>query len=177
VEANYWKVVRAKSTPFYGAAYEIGALLGNAHPEIVQGLYELGTIIGEIIQIEDDLTDAFQNPANADWHQGRNNLLILYALTAEHPSQERFVTLRAQIANPERLEEAQQILIASGAVSYCAFHLVTRYQAARRLLDSLHLYDPTPIQDTLENYADSLLALLQMSGVKVSRELLLDPSG
>jgi len=74
-EENYWKVVRAKSTPFYGAALHIEALLGGASPEVADRLKDLGIIFGEIIQLHDDLLDAFQVPANPDWIQGRNNLL------------------------------------------------------------------------------------------------------
>ena len=70
-EANYWKVVRAKSTPFYGAALHVGALLGNATPEVAEGMRDLGVLLGEIIQIHDDLLDAFHTPANPDWTGGQ----------------------------------------------------------------------------------------------------------
>ena len=99
-EENYWRVVRAKSTPFYGAALQIGALLGGASPAVATGLRDLGVLIGEIIQIHDDLLDAFQTPANPDWEQGRNNLPVLYARTADHPDRVRFVGLLPHIADP-----------------------------------------------------------------------------
>jgi geranylgeranyl pyrophosphate synthase len=172
-EEDYWNVVRTKSAPFYGAAYKIGALLGNAPSEMADNLYKLGALIGEIIQLEDDLVDAFETPANADWQQGRNNLLILYARTADHHDRERFVTLLPQIDKAEALEEAQQILVVCGAVSYCAYELVERYRAARDLLDSLCLPNPTPLLDILVRYADTLIDRLQLGGVEVTRETLL----
>ncbi len=88
-EENYWRVVQAKSTPFYGACYQVGAILGNGNEDVIAGFYEFGKLTGEIIQLDDDLADAFQKPANADWREGRNNLLILYASAADHPDREQ----------------------------------------------------------------------------------------
>ena len=138
-EENYWAVVSAKSTPFYGCALEVGSLIGNADGIVTSGLYQLGVLIGEIIQIEDDLEDSLAIPANADWTQGRNNLLILYALTANHKQRERFLELISQVRELTALREAQQILISSGAVGYAVAQLINRYQMAVNLLDSLDL--------------------------------------
>src|SRR3990170_2910272 len=102
-EDNYWKVVRAKSTPFYAAALHVGALLGGAEAGVADGLRGVGVLIGEVIQIQDDLLDAFQTPANPDWRQGRNNLLLLYALTAQHPAHTQFLELLSRIDDPPAL--------------------------------------------------------------------------
>jgi geranylgeranyl diphosphate synthase type I len=68
-EASYWRVVRAKSAPFYGCAFQLGALFGNARAEMVLGLKRLGELYGEMIQIHDDLNDTMAVPANPDWIQ------------------------------------------------------------------------------------------------------------
>ena len=167
-EENYWRVVRAKSTPFYGAALQVGALLGNASPEIARGLYDLGVLIGELVQIRDDLFDAFQTPANPDWTQGRNNLTILYARTADHAQRERFVSLLAHVEDAQALREAQRILIRCGAVSYCAYHLVKRHQQAQQLLEGLPLADPTPMVDLVARQIQPAVTLLKSRGVDLS---------
>ncbi len=138
-EDNYWQVVRAKSTPFYGAGLEIGALLGGASPQMVRVMYNVGVLFGEAIQIYDDLEDAFQSPANSDWAQGRNNLALLYGLRAEYPQKEKFLHYKSQAADLTALHKAQQILIDSGAVSYCAYQLLQRHTAAKQALDSVAL--------------------------------------
>ncbi|MBU0496147.1 MAG: polyprenyl synthetase family protein [Chloroflexi bacterium] len=170
-EENYWRVVRAKSTPFYGAALHVGALLGNASPDVAEGLYDFGVLLGEVIQIRDDLFDAFQSPANPDWTQGRNNLPILYARTADHPDRTRFTNLLPRVADPLVLREAQQILIQCGAVSYCAYHLAERHRQARQLLAGLLLADPTPVIELLAQQTQSLIDLLQTSGAELPEEL------
>ena len=172
-EENYWKVVKAKSTPFYARAYQIGSILGHATEEIKRGLYEYGELIGEIIQLEDDLQDAFKIPANPDWLQGRNNLLILFSHDANHPAQQRFQELLNQIPDEKALKEAQQILIESGAVSFCAYQLMGRYKEAKLLLASLELKNPTPLIETLNAYSDSLVQLLSRGGFVVTKEMLM----
>jgi len=138
-EENYWQVVRAKSTPFYGTGLEIGALLGGAQGEMANALYDVGVLFGEAIQIYDDLEDAFQSPANSDWAQGRNNLAILYGLTAEYPQKEDFLRAKNQASDPTSLHKAQQLLIDAGGVSYCAFQLLQRHTAAKACLTPLAL--------------------------------------
>lgn len=174
-QANYWKVVTAKSTPFYGGALKTGAIAGGASSTLAAQMYDLGLQFGEIIQIEDDLSDALETPANADWKQGRNNLLILYAQTADHPQRARFSELLPRTDDPGALAEAQQILISSGAVAYSAYLLVTRYQAAHGALAAMDLVDQPIMDDLLDGYADSLLRLLRVAGAELSRADLLAP--
>lgn len=170
-EENYWRVIRAKSAPFYGRAYQIGAILGNAPEDVQRSLYDYGAIIGEIIQLEDDLHDAFQVPANPDWHQDRNNLIILFARKADYASKPRFEELMANISNEDVLLEAQQILIESGAVSFCAYHLIERFKEAQLLLTMMDLKNPAPLLNTLNAFAESLVKLLERGGLPVSKEL------
>ncbi len=160
-EENYWRVVRAKSTPFYGAGLEVGALLGGASRDAADALYHVGVLFGEAIQIYDDLEDAFQSPANSDWFQGRNNLLILYGLTADYEEKEQFLRYRAQADDPEALRRAQEILISSGGVGYCAFQLLQRHKAARDELAGLGLPSAARIESLLETQLRPFLRFLR----------------
>jgi geranylgeranyl pyrophosphate synthase len=173
-EENYWKVIRAKSTPFYGAALHVGALLGGADHPVANQLRDLGLLLGEVIQLLDDLVDAFQIPAGPDWKQHRNNLLVLYARTAEHPFRDRFMELLPQVDDPAALREAQQILTRCGAVSYCAYHLVKRDEQARAWLRTMPLADPAPMHTLLEEQRRPLVRLLQASGAELPAELLVE---
>jgi geranylgeranyl pyrophosphate synthase len=171
-EENYWKVVRAKTTPLYSTALYIGALLGEASSQVGEGVRDFGVLFGEISQIRDDLFDAFRMPADPDWRQGRNSLPLLYARTADHPDRARFMDLLPQIDHPQALQAAQQILIHCGAVSYCAYHILKRYREARQLLDGLPLADPAPMIDLLAWQTRSVIKLLQTSGAEVPVDLL-----
>jgi geranylgeranyl pyrophosphate synthase len=170
-EENYWKVVQTKTSPCFGAALYIGALLGKASSEVVGQLYDLGLLYGQILQVSDDLLDAFERPASPDWKQGRNNLAILYALTADHPDSARFRELLPKVSTPQALEMAQQILIRCGAVSYCAYQLIERYRAARQLLDDVTLVDSTPIRDAFAEQIRPLARLFGNLGITIPVEL------
>jgi len=174
-EENYWKVVRAKGSPFYASSLEIGALVGGAEAALARGLYDLGVTFGEMVQVYDDLEDAFKTPANPDWRRGYNNLPILYALTADHPRRERFARLLPRVDDPQVLDEAQRILINCGAVSYCIYHLVQRYQTSQRLLQQLPLADPTPMIELLEAQVAPLREWLHTMGVEIPPELVEQP--
>jgi geranylgeranyl diphosphate synthase type I len=138
-EAAFWRVVKTKSSPFFGAALEIGALLGRGPAEIAGRLNELGRLYGEMIQIHDDLNDALEVPANPDWTSGRSSLPLLFAQVVDHPDRQRFLELRKEASDPEKLAEAQTILIRCGAISYGVDQLVRRYQQSRTILDSIPL--------------------------------------
>ena len=119
----------------------------------------------------DDLIDAFQLPAGPDWLEGRNNLAILYASTAAYDQRDHFVSLIAQADDPARLDEAQTILIRSGAVSYCVYQLAQRVDAARRQLADMSLGDPRPLDEILDAQVALIAAWLEGLGIPVPAEL------
>lgn len=153
-EEAYWRVVRAKSSPFFGAALQAGALSGGSAVETAGRLKELGCIYGEMIQIHDDLNDTLTSPANPDWTEGRSPLPILFARLVEHPDRTRFLHLSKNIHMPGNLEEAQDILIRSGAVSYCVDQLLRRHRAAREILDPM----PLPRRELLDDLLEEVIA-------------------
>lgn len=170
-EAAYWQVVRGKSAPFYGAALALGAVAGSGAPSVVNSLNELGVLIGETAQIYDDLSDALHTPARPDWERGRNNLAILYALTAQYADRARFEDLLPQVSDAAALAAAQQILITSGAVSYCAYHANRRYRAAQALLAGLPLPYPGPLVEAIERQSKPLVGMFEAAGASVPAEL------
>lgn len=150
-EVSYWAVARAKSSPYFASALSIGAMLGGANGQVVERLSEFGVIFGEIMQIHDDLNDCLASPANVDWLQGRAPLPILFAELAPHPQRERFLELRGQVADPTKLQEAQAILVSSGAISYCVNELLLRQRAAETIVNQTSLADPQPLISLLEH--------------------------
>ncbi len=138
-ESAYWRVVDYKSASFFGCALKMGCLVAGVTGKTADGLERFGRLYGGMIQINDDLNDTMADPANPDWILGRSPLPILYAEQVDHPARARFLELRRGISRSGALQEAQQILIRCGAVSYCFYHLQNRHRAAVRLIDSLPL--------------------------------------
>lgn len=165
-EEEYWRTVGAKTPPLFGAAFRIGALLGGADRDTADRLEELGGALGRFVQVSDDLSDAMETPARADWGRRSNNLPILYAMTAEHPMRERFLELSARSEDAEALAGAQKILLRCGAVSYCVFKMVELSQEARAILARVALRDPEPIEKILAAHLRPLHTLLESVGVE-----------
>lgn len=167
-EEGYWEVTRAKSGPYFGTAFYIGALFGDASLRVADQLKTFGELFGEIMQIHDDLNDCLANPANADWLQGRNPLPILFAELVEHPDRPRFIELRSQVQEPDALQEAQSILVRSGAISYCVSELLTRQKTAYGLLEDIELNDTRPLQVLLEQAIAPVKHLFTSVGAEFS---------
>lgn len=159
-ESGYWQVAKTKSSPFFGAALQLGALAGGASLEVAEQLKELGCRYGEMIQIHDDMHDSMETPANPDWVQGRSPLPILFASLVRHPDRSRFLDLKKQIDSSDALQEAQEILIRCGAISYCADQLIERHEKAMELLKRIPLLNHTPISSLFDEIIAPVNTLL-----------------
>jgi len=168
-EADYWDVVRRKSSPYCKAALHIGAIFGGASPETAEKVRQLGEIYGELLQIHDDLKDTLATPAGPDWLNWQPTLPILFAQVVDHPDRERFLALREDIEKPEVLREAQTILIRCGAISYCLDQLLTRHQTAKASLAEIDLVNPASLETLFEEMVEP--ARQMMKALEAKRDL------
>jgi geranylgeranyl pyrophosphate synthase len=165
-EEEYWQVVESKTPPLFGEALRMGALLGGASGETAGQLARLGHVLGLLVQVGDDVTDALDSPARSDWKRRANNLPILYAMTAPHPDREEFLRLSAGVEDPAALAAAQKILFRSGAISYCTFKLLELSRQAQALFATVPLQDPAWIRRLVDLHLGPLHRLLEMVGVE-----------
>ncbi|HEY0554782.1 MAG TPA: hypothetical protein VGG20_10990, partial [Thermoanaerobaculia bacterium] len=144
----------------------MGALLGGATAGLAEQLAEIGRVLGRFIQVSDDITDALEVPARADWLRRSNSLPLLFAMTAGHAEREEFLHLSARAGEPEALAAAQKILFRSGAVSYCTLKLIEIAREARELFARISLRNPEPIEQLLDVHTRPLYRLLEIVGVQ-----------
>jgi len=173
-EAAYWEVVRTKSSPFFGAALNVGALLGGAAPDIAARIERFGCLYGEMIQIHDDLNDTMAVPANPDWTLDRSPLPILYAQTVQYADREKFLELRRALPDPEALKEAQIILIRCGAISYAVHQLILKHKLARELLKKTSSIDITGLEKLLDDVIQPVMKMFAAIGI-AHPEIMLEP--
>jgi hypothetical protein len=105
-------------------------------------------------------------PACADWQRRHNNLLILYALTADHAERDEFAALSARAQDPEALAAAQKILVRSGALSFCTLKLIEISREIQALLAGVMLKNPAPLNRIVEFHLKPLHYLLERAGVE-----------
>ncbi len=75
---------------------------------------------------------------------------MLFAETVDHPDRLRFLELRKNEMDGEKLAEAQSILIRCGAISYGVDQLVRRYRKCQEILRSIRLGDPSGLEKMIE---------------------------
>jgi geranylgeranyl pyrophosphate synthase len=164
-EAAYWRIAKTKSSPFFGEAFHLGALMGGASVNIAARVKELGCIYGEMIQIHDDLQDAMAVPANPDWIEGRSPLPILFARLVDHPARARFKKLLQKAgSSPKALKEAQEILIRCGALSYCIAELLDRYQTVKGILSTAAIARPGVLLSLFDDVVAPVWSLFHAAG-------------
>jgi geranylgeranyl pyrophosphate synthase len=170
-EADYWRIVEAKTPPLFAAALEMGALLGGGAREVAAELGQLGRCLGRLVQVSDDLSDALATPARPDWSRPKSCLPILYGLTADHADREELEGLCLRVREPGALAAAQKILLQSGAVSYCVFNLVATAEEIRRRLAEISLADPRSIERLVAVNTGPLRRMLATVGLDEVPEL------
>lgn len=160
-EEAYWLAAQTKSAPFFGAALKTGGLAAGMKPAAAEELDRIGRLYGEMIQLNDDLTDCLADPPSPDWLTGRMPLPFLFAQSVDHPEREKFVALRQKAADPQALAEAQEILLRCGAVSYGIHHLLLRSHQAEQALARLRLPNPTPLTRLFGEIIQPVKALME----------------
>ena len=171
-EEAYWRVVDLKTPPLFAYALFVGAVTGSGDIELATRVAGLGHTLGRMIQMSDDLNDAMEKPASPDWTRESTNLAILYASTADHPEKEAFERLKTRVTEDEEaLAEAQEILVRSGAFSYCNYQLIHTYREARSQIDAMDLAVPQALITVFDHYVRPLKKLLESVGVEAPEEL------
>lgn len=173
-EEDYWRVVGAKTPPLFRAAFALGAAVGGAGVATRAGLADVGTLLGKIVQVSDDLGDAMDHSPSADWQRPGSNLAIFFALHTQHAERAELARLMGRVAGDRsNLERAQAILISCGAASYCAYQLIALARQARTCLAALGGLDVRPVQALMDEHMKPLVRLLDTAGVEAP-ELLLE---
>jgi len=146
-EADYWRNAHLKSAPFFGAAFAVGALAGGASIEQAENYKNLGCLYGVLVQVNDDLHDCFVMPASRDWFSRQLTLPLLFASTVDHPEKQIFCEIRPQVADAQKLQQAQTILLRSGAVSYCIHCLLQFYEKVKEGFVRISPANTAPLRD------------------------------
>ncbi|MBN1230946.1 MAG: polyprenyl synthetase family protein [Anaerolineales bacterium] len=165
-EEHYWKVTKLKSGSFFAGCFQIGAILAGTELQKQIWMKRFGELIGEIVQVHDDVKDTMQTEhgVSQDWQQKRYPLPILFAVSVNHPEKERFMQLHAGEITPDSLDEAREIILRSGALSYCLDQILRKYQAGLHLLDEMDGVNKDLLINMLRQ--DILIPVLQLMSYK-----------
>jgi len=164
-EEAYWRIVEAKTPPLFAAALRMGALSGGAPAATADGLAAAGVPLGVLVQLGDDLGDVMGEALHPDWQRPGDNVALRFALEADHPERERFHALVPRAADASARAEAREILVRSGAFSFCVHHMRLAADAARRAVLAVPLADHAPVLELIDHIAAPVAELLAEVGV------------
>ncbi|MCX6976370.1 MAG: polyprenyl synthetase family protein, partial [Verrucomicrobia bacterium] len=156
---DYYKIIEMKTGALFAVACQLGALLNQSSPEIIEALRIFGLRLGTAYQIYDDVLDLAGNETEAgktlgtDLRKGKLTLPILYLLEQTPPDQRH--TLSQVILQSD---DASILSLIQKATDQGALHAAVS-TAATMLEDArlqLHILPPSPHRDALDSLVDSL---------------------
>ncbi len=158
-EADYVRIITQKTASFMSACCRIGALLGHAGPEQVEGLTRYGLDIGIAFQISDDSLDFVADQerlgkaVGADLREGKWTLPLIAALDRAEPTERERVRLllKSQALEPAEIEEIRRLVVKYGGVDYALARAHAYAQTAKEALSS---FPASEDRETLALVAD-----------------------
>lgn len=135
VEA-YLQVIRYKTAKLFQAAARLGAILGNATPEVEDGLARYGMHLGTAFQLVDDVLDYSGEEAETGKHigddlaEGKPTLPLIHVLKHGTPAQAACVRKAIEEGGREMFPEVLAAVKASGALEAARTHAQAEAQIA-----------------------------------------------
>lgn len=124
-EKSYYTVVRKKTASLFAACAQIGALLGDAEPEDVERMRQIGQMAGTCFQLRDDIFDYDKShdvgkPVGNDMREGKLTLPVIHALLHGEDESMRQLALdvRQQRATEEDINRLVDYTHQQGGIAY-----------------------------------------------------------
>lgn len=153
---EYLEMIEKKTAILFGAAAQIGAVIGGADEKTDKALYDFGRLVGLGFQIYDDVLDLMTpeevlgKRQGSDIFEGKRTLLMIHAT-------EKGAIPRAfgkGAGTKEDIDEAIQVLTDSGSLAYVKDLAVGFVEEGKAKLDIL---PDSPAKQLLKDMADYML--------------------
>jgi len=158
-EADYLRIITQKTASFMSACCRIGALLGRASREQVEGLTRYGLDIGIAFQISDDALDFVADQARlgkavgADLKEGKRTLPLIATIERAGPADRDRIhgMLKQPVLTPEEIEEIRRLVVKHAGVEYA---LERAHEYAQSAKGALRPFPSSEDKETLVLVAD-----------------------
>jgi octaprenyl-diphosphate synthase len=158
-EAEYYDVIRSKTSLLFQASSEMGAHLGKQSPETIEHMRQYGLHLGNAFQIIDDTLDyeakshtIGKNPGD-DLHDGKVTLPLIFAFEKATSEETNLIQDSIKKGKRENLNDILTILTRTNALN-------KTYLAAEQEIDKAL----TALNDIPESiYKEALINLAQFS--------------
>ena len=153
----YLQVIRYKTAKLFEAAGRLGAILGDATPEIEDALASYGTHIGTAFQLIDDVLDYSGQEAETGKHlgddlaEGKPTLPLIHVIQNGTKDQATLVREAIEQASGERFADVLDAVRSSGALDAARRHGEAEAAVAKA---SLAVLPDSKFRETLLQLAD-----------------------
>lgn len=159
-ETNYMQVIYSKTARLFESATQVGAILGEASPEIEEAFKNYGRYLGTAFQLIDDVMDYTSDGKEMgknvgdDLAEGKPTLPLLYAMQKGNSEQSALIREAIEKANGmEHLDEILSIMQKTGSLDY------TRAKAHEEADKAIRELTVIPDSD----YKEALVALAHLA--------------
>ena len=139
----YLQVIRYKTAKLFEAAGRLGAILGEANPEIETALADYGMHLGTAFQLIDDVLDYSGQEAETGKHlgddlaEGKPTLPLIHAIHHGTPEQAALVRAAIETASSDRFAEVLVAVRSCGALDAARRHGLAEAAKAKAALAPL----------------------------------------
>ncbi len=123
-EQSYLKVIRFKTAKLFEAATQVGAILGDAPPEVERAMAEYGMHLGTAFQLIDDVLDYSGNLTETgknlgdDLAEGKPTLPLIYAMRTGDAAEREMIRHVIEHGGKADLEGVVAAIHRVGALDY-----------------------------------------------------------
>jgi len=123
-EQQYLRVIRYKTAKLFEAATQVGAILGNAAPDVEAALTEYGMHLGTAFQLIDDVLDYSGDFAETgknlgdDLAEGKPTLPLIYVMKSGNEDERKEVRRAIEHGGKANLEGVVSAIHRVGALDY-----------------------------------------------------------
>lgn len=144
-ESRYLQVIRYKTAKLFEAAARLGGILGQADPEIEEGLASYGMHLGTAFQIIDDVLDYSGAEAETGKHlgddlaEGKTTLPLIYAMQRGTSQQSNCVREAIENGGREKFSAVLEVVRDTGALDLAREQARREAEAACAAISKLQL--------------------------------------
>ncbi len=142
-EARYMRVIHYKTAKLFEAAAQLGAILGQATPEVEQALATYGMHLGTAFQLIDDVLDYSGQEADTGKHigddlaEGKPTLPLIYVMQHGTPEQAACVRKAIEEGGRDDFPLVLEAIRASGALEHARARAVAEAELAKAAIQCL----------------------------------------
>ncbi len=156
---EYLNMIRLKTSVLLGAAFEMGAIIGEASEENIKNIYAFGVNLGLAFQIQDDLLDLYGESEKVGKQKGgdvladKKTILSILAKSSANSSQKEELTqIQKEIDPDKKINNTLQLFQTLNIKEKCISVMEEYYFKAKKSIDAIET----------ESSKDKLLTLFKI---------------